>query len=106
MTNISNITGKYEQAYLNETAEKQVAQPVNAPETTVEAAETERPDDKVSLSNASREMQAAEEAVAATPDVRQDRVDEIKMAVESGNYDMDPAKIADKMVGAMVNEMV
>jgi negative regulator of flagellin synthesis FlgM len=60
----------------------------------------------VSLSNASRDLQAAEDAVAAVSDVRQDKVDAIKQAVESGNYKIDPGKIADKMLGMNVNEMV
>lgn len=104
MTNISNITGKYEQAFLNETTEKQGVTPAANTDETVE---TERNlDDRVSLSNASRDLQAAEDAVAAVSDVRQDKVDAIKQAVESGNYKIDPGKIADKMLGTNVNEMV
>lgn len=104
MTNISNVTGKYDQAFLNETAEKQGVAPTAG---TTETVETERTqDDRVSLSNASRDLQAAEDAVAAVPDVRQDKVDAIKEAVESGNYEINPGKIADKMLGLNVNEMV
>lgn len=104
MNTISNITGKYEQAYLSEAAEKQGVTPqANAP---AETMETERSqDDRVSLSDESREMQAAKDAVAASPDIRQDRVNEIKMAIESGDYQMDPAKIAEKMMSAMVDIM-
>lgn len=102
MTNISNI-GKYEQTYLNETADKQGVTPGTG---TTETVETERTqDDRVSLSNASRDLQAAEDAVAAVPDVRQDKVDAIKQAVEGGTYEIDPGKIADKMLGMNVNEM-
>lgn len=103
MTNISNITGKYEQAFLNETTDKQGVTPGTS---TTETVETERAqDDRVSLSNASREMQVAEEAVAAVTDVRQDKVAAIKQAVESETYEIDPGKIADKMLGLNVNEM-
>jgi negative regulator of flagellin synthesis FlgM len=102
MTGITNI-GKYEQTLLSETAEKQGVTPATS---TTEAAETERAqDDKVSLSSMSRDMQTAKDSVAAVPDVRQDKVDEIKQAVESGNYEIDPNKIAEKMLGMNVNEM-
>lgn len=104
MTNISNITGNYDQTFLNETVEKQGVAPAAG---TTEAAEAERPqDDRVSLSNASKDMQAAKDAVAATPDVRQEKVSAIKQAVESGTYDADPGKIADKMIGSIVNELI
>lgn len=102
MTNISNITGKYEQAYLNEAANKQEVAPDASSTDTVE---TESPrDDRVSLSDASRELQAAEDAVAATPDVRQGKVDAIRQAVKSGRYEIDAGKIADSMLGRNVNE--
>jgi negative regulator of flagellin synthesis FlgM len=104
MTNISNITGKYEQAFLNEAGEKQgITTPANSTET-VEAERTQ--DDRVSLSDASREMQTAKDAVAAVSDIRQEKVDDIKQTVENGAYEIDPGKIADKMVGSMINELV
>ncbi len=104
MTNISNITGKYDQAFLNEAGDKQG---INAPAITTETVETERTqDDRVSLSHASREMQTAKDAVAATSDIRQEKVDAIKQSIESGDYEIDPGKIAEKMVGSMVNELV
>lgn len=104
MTTISNITGQYDQAYLNETADKQGITPAAG---TTEPAEAEVPqDDRVSLSDASKEMQTAEDSVASVPDIRQEKVDAIKQAVESGSYEIDPGKIADKMIGSIVNEMV
>jgi len=104
MTNISNITSKYDQAFLNEAGDKQG---ITTPANTTEAVEMERPqDDRVSLSHASREMQTAKDAVAATSDIRQEKVDAIKQSVESGDYEIDPGQIAEKMVGSMVNELV
>jgi negative regulator of flagellin synthesis FlgM len=104
MTNISNITGNYDQTFLNETTEKQGVAPVAG---ATETAETERPqDDRVSLSDASKDMQAAEDAVAATSDVRQEKVNAIKQAVESGTYEVNPGKVADKMIGSIVNELI
>ena len=71
MTNISNITGKYEQVFLNDTADKQR---VDAPANPAEADKTDRvKNDKVSLSDASRDMQTARQAVASTPDIRTEK---------------------------------
>lgn len=104
MNDISNITGKYEQTFLNETTDKQAVAPTSD---TTETVETERPqNDRVSLSNESKDMQIAEDSVNAISDVRQDKVNEIKQAVESGNYEIDPGKIADKMIGAIVDERI
>lgn len=104
MTNISNITGKYEQAFLNEAADKQG---INAPANTTETVETERTqDDRVSLSDASRELQTAKDSVAAAPDIREEKVAAVKQAVENGTYEIDPGKIADKMIGSIINEMI
>lgn len=104
MTNISNVTGKYEQAFLNETADKQG---INTPGNTTEPAEIERTqDDRVSLSSESRELQAAKDAVAAVPDIREEKVAAIKTAIESGSYEINPGGIAEKMVGSIVNEMI
>jgi negative regulator of flagellin synthesis FlgM len=102
MTNITNVTGKYEQAFLNEAVDKQGVAPAAGPTETVEAERTQ--DDRVSLSNASKDMQTAEDAVTAAADVRQEKVDAIKLAVENGTYEVDPGKIAEKMIGSVVNE--
>jgi flagellar biosynthesis anti-sigma factor FlgM len=81
MTNITNVSGKYEQAFLNEAADKQRVEPPAAP---AEKSKTERvQDDKVSLSGASRDMQTAEQAVVSSPDIRLEKVNEIKEAVRT-----------------------
>lgn len=96
MSNISNITEKYGQTYLNESTEKQT---VGTSSNTTETVEADRSqNDRVSLSSASKEMQMAEEAVAAASDVRQEKVDEIRMAVESGEYEIAPEKIAENIM--------
>jgi negative regulator of flagellin synthesis FlgM len=105
MTNITNVTGKYEQAFLNETTDKQR---VDTPSTTPEENNrTDRiQDDKVSLSEASRDMQTAKEAVASSPDVRAEKVSEIKQAVENGRYELDAGKVAEKMIGSIISEVI
>lgn len=104
MTNISNITGKYEQVFLNDTADKQR---VDAPANPAEADKTDRvKNDKVSLSDASRDMQTARQAVASTPDIRTEKVSEIKQSVEDGRYVVNPGGVAEKMIGSIIDEVL
>ena len=105
MTNIANVTGKYEQAFLNETMDKQrVDAPGTAPP---EESKTERiQDDKVSLSDASRDMQTAKQAVSSSPDIRLEKVNEIKQAVADGRYEIDAGKVAEKMIGSIIDEVI
>jgi len=103
MTNITDVTGKYEQAFLSETTDKTR---VDTPATPPEEAKTERiQEDKVSLSDASRDMQTAKQAVASAPDFRQEKVDEIKQAVENGRYEIDAGKVAEKMIGSIIHDV-
>lgn len=66
----------------------------------------EAPEDKVSLSSSARDMKIASEAVAAAPEVRQEKVYEIKSAVDNGTYQINAEKIADKMMGYNIDELV
>lgn len=54
--------------------------------------------DQVNLSSAGREMQQYLEAARQVPDVRADKVQEIKQLFESGNYRVDAYQLAEKMV--------
>lgn len=105
MTNITNVTGKYEQAFLNETTDKQrVDTPAATPP---EESKAERiRDDKVSLSNASKDMQTAKQTIASSPDIRPEKVNEIKEAVASGRYEIDAGKVAEKMIGSIISEVI
>lgn len=64
------------------------------------------PEDKVSLSSSAKDMKIASEAVAAAPEVRQEKVTEIKTAVDNGTYQVNAEKIADKMVGYNIDELI
>ncbi len=66
----------------------------------------EIPEDKVSLSSSAKDMKIASEAVAAAPDVRQEKVYEIKANVDNGTYQVNAEKIADKMVGYNIDELI
>jgi negative regulator of flagellin synthesis FlgM len=59
----------------------------------------------VNLSTASKEAQMANEVIASEPDVREDKVAELKERIESGNYTIDNKAVADKIVDAFIDEI-
>lgn len=60
----------------------------------------------VNLSTASKEAQTAREVIASEPDVREDKVAELKKRIESGNYTVDNKAVADKMVDSFIDEIL
>jgi negative regulator of flagellin synthesis FlgM len=55
-------------------------------------------DDKVQLSARAREVQEAANALAKLPEVREEKVQQVKMAVESGTYKVVGNKVAMDML--------
>jgi negative regulator of flagellin synthesis FlgM len=62
--------------------------------------------DRVELSGRSREMAKAHEAVAAAPDVRQQKVEEIKASIANGQYEVDADQVAQKMIVNFLEEII
>lgn len=62
--------------------------------------------DTVSLSTASRDLQLAKDAVEASPEIRQDRVNPIKQKIADGTYEINTDKIAERMIGIHISEWV
>ncbi len=60
----------------------------------------------VNLSTASKEAQTAREVIASEPDVREDKVAELKERIESGNYTVDNKAVADKIVDSFIDEIL
>jgi negative regulator of flagellin synthesis FlgM len=56
------------------------------------------PEEKVNLSNKARDIQQLRDAVSQLPDVREDKVRELKDQVDKGAYDVNGQKVAEKMV--------
>jgi negative regulator of flagellin synthesis FlgM len=54
--------------------------------------------DHVTLTNSARTLQKAEEAVAKAPVVNAAKVASVKQAVQSGTYQIDAARVADKLL--------
>jgi negative regulator of flagellin synthesis FlgM len=59
----------------------------------------------VNLSTASKEAQTAREIIASEPDVREDKVAELRKRIESDNYTIDNKAVADKIVDAFMDEI-
>ena len=62
--------------------------------------------DKVRLSDRSREIARAREGVDAAPEVRSEKVEEIKARLAAGTYDVNAEMIAEKMLMGSVDETV
>jgi negative regulator of flagellin synthesis FlgM len=68
--------------------------------------ETSPSQDSVELSPQAKGMQEAMRILDTLPDVREDKVAQIKQQIEEGSYEIDGKKIAEKMIGeALVNDM-
>ncbi|MBF8982984.1 flagellar biosynthesis anti-sigma factor FlgM [Lutibacter sp. B2] len=56
-------------------------------------------EDKIDISDKAREYQVATGAYKKLPDIRKDKVDDIKRKIESGNYRPSMEEVVDKMMG-------
>ena len=54
--------------------------------------------DKLNISGAGKDLQVANQAVASVPDVREDRIAELKSAYQSGSYEVSNSDFADKIL--------
>ena len=59
----------------------------------------------VNLSTASKETQTAMEVIESEPDVREDKVAELKEKIESGNYKIDHKTVAERIVNSFIDEI-
>lgn len=71
----------------------------------VEGTERAEQDAIVNLSPALKEVQTIKEIIASEPDVREDKVAELKERIESGKYEIDHQAVADKMVDSFIDEL-
>lgn len=56
------------------------------------------PTDSVTITPYAAKLQAAERQLKAVPVVDVERVEELRNAIKNGEYEIDPAKIADKFI--------
>lgn len=101
---IINATGKYERsALINEASRNKKT---DTPEKKSDASTARKTEDRVSLSETSRDAAIAKNAVENTPEIRAERVEELKREVEEGRYQVEPERVAGKMVGTIISEVI
>lgn len=66
---------------------------------------TAKTEEKVDLSTQAKDIQLAKNALSQLPDVREQKVQEIKSQVDSGKYNVSGEKIAGKMVGESIVDL-
>ena len=54
--------------------------------------------DEFSISKEAKEIQRAMKAAKNSPDIRKEKIQEIRERINSGNYNVDAKKIAEKMI--------
>lgn len=57
--------------------------------------------DRVDISGAGRDIAALMNEISKLPDVRTDKIKAIKEAIETGNYNIDVKKIAEKIISEL-----
>ena len=60
--------------------------------------------DRVHLSSSSVDVQKMKSIIQETPSVRMDRVQSLKEQIERGEYQVDPYRVADKMLMNLLSE--
>jgi negative regulator of flagellin synthesis FlgM len=93
--------------YINETTVNRSKElPDNTPVPGEDASSVTKEGTVVSLSPRAQEVQLAKKTVESTPDVRQDKVQEISDKIKEGNYEIDAEKTAEKMVSAFFDKIM
>jgi negative regulator of flagellin synthesis FlgM len=98
ISDVKDVSAQMIQQY--QRGENQVAgsdkQAVGAPKITEE---------KVDLSTQAKDIQQVKNTLSQLPDVREEKVKEIKNQVDSGKYNVSGEKIAGKMVGESIIDL-
>ena len=90
------------EAYVNQVQEKdKVDATQEQPEKQQNKADT------VVLSDTAKKVQEAQKQIETIPDVREDKVAQLKEQVENGTYEMDEEKIAGKIIkDSLLNDLI
>lgn len=62
--------------------------------------------DKLEISQKGKDFRVAKEIVSQIPDVREDKINEIKKQMESGTYNIGMKEVADKVVSRYFDKLV
>ena len=99
-------TGDEIARYINETAVSRTNEAAEKPSTPTNAPPSSKGDEVVNLSETSKEVQMAKEAMGSEPDVRSEEVQAIKDRIEKGTYEINYDKTAEKMLKTFFDEMI
>lgn len=69
--------------------------------TSTESKKSIKGKDVFDISSTAKEYQIAKKALSQSPDIRLDKVEDIKTKIESGNYDINAKEIADRIVNSI-----
>ncbi len=61
--------------------------------------------DKLEISQAGRDYQVAKKAVSQAPDIREDKVSQLKAAIDSGTYQVSNSTFADVLLDKYYSSM-
>lgn len=62
--------------------------------------------DKLEISQTAKDYQAAKQIVAHTPDIREERVNDVLQRMQAGTYDIGAQEVADKLVERYFDESI
>ena len=105
MGDIVKITNNYDQNLYVTGANKTQGVSTAEGKSTKEGSEIQ-PKDRVSLSNASRDIQLAKDAVSSAPDVRPEKVNPIKQKIAEGTYEINAEATAEGIIHNHISEWV
>jgi len=80
----------------NEIASEQSSQQVNGPNVSKSGVSNE--EDRATLTSDSTSVGSLVSTAMSSPELRQDKIDSLRQAIGSGQYDLDPGQIAASMV--------
>ena len=79
-------------------ASEQSSQQVNAQNAAKTGQSAAGSEDRATLTSDSTSVGSLVSAALSSPELRQDKIDSLRQAISTGQYDLDPAKIAASMV--------
>lgn len=62
--------------------------------------------DKLEISQKAQDFQVARQIISQAPDIREDKVNQIKKQLESGTYNISMTEVADKVVNRYFDELI
>jgi negative regulator of flagellin synthesis FlgM len=90
-----------------ETLKQQSVQPTRANEPAARPAPTtSNTNDQVVLTESAKKLRALEQQLAGLPAVDNERVNEVRKAIQAGEFKIDPMRVAEKMISfeSQINE--